>query len=602
VSGIAAVLRTDPAAPPELGLLERLVSAMAFRGPDRAETRAEAGFCAGIAGMAGDQGTQLAAQGQILLACVARIDGRGELLKTLRRHGRLLRDDVSDAQLLLDAYLVWDSAFAEHVIGDFAVVIWDGQLRRLCAAVDRFAVRPLFYCVLGDRLILSNTPKGILDSGAVSDAIDETALGDFLTFGYSSDAHATIHRAIRSVPAAHRLIATQDGLTVEPYWQVPRACDYLLHRSRADYVAHFRQVFFRAVADRLPSSGPVHVMMSGGMDSTSVAAAACAILGREAAAQRLVAHTVVHRDLENEGEGRFAELVAQRLGIPLRKIVAEDFRIWVLEQDEEQWLPPRPAYPRGLTFESALARNVVAAGGVIMGGLGGDPLFASRGATLWSLVQARRSRAIADVVRYARVFGSLPPLGIRGRIAPLLGTPPPAVPVWINRAFARRTGLDERAMRHRLQILRAKPQQLLTNASWSQVLSLGDPGQSGFPIDARHPFMDVRLLEHVLRLPPPMLLRKSVLREAMSDLLPEAVLGRPKTILGNAPAVAERQHAAILPTYEGLLAAVPHIAEYVDLRILRRCLVEPNERTVFGLMRFEMVALWLAGRKRHRSG
>jgi asparagine synthase (glutamine-hydrolysing) len=153
------------------------------------------------------------------------------------------------------------------------------------------------------------------------------------------------------------------------------------------------------------------------------------------------------------------------------------------------------------------------------------------------------------------------------------------VPVWINRAFARRTGLIERAVRHQAQVLQARPQQLLTGASWSHVLSWGDPGQSGFPIDVRHPFLDVRLLEHVLRLPPPMLRGKAVLREAMSGLLPEAVLERPKVVLGNGPAVAQ-------------------VADYVDLGILRRCLMDPNERTVLGLMRFEMVALWFAARTR----
>jgi asparagine synthase (glutamine-hydrolysing) len=172
------------------------------------------------------------------------------------------------------------------------------------------------------------------------------------------------------------------------------------------------------------------------------------------------------------------------------------------------------------------------------------------------------------------------------------------VPVWINRAFARRTGLIERAVRHQAHILQERPQQLLTGASWSHVLSWGDPGQSGFPIDVRHPFLDVRLLEHVLRMPPPMLRGKAVLREAMSGLLPEAVLERPKVVLGNGPAVAERQHKAIIQRYDGLLASVPQIADYVDLGILRRCLMDPNERTVLGLMRFEMVALWFAARTR----
>jgi asparagine synthase (glutamine-hydrolysing) len=600
MSGIAAVLRLDPA-PPELALLERIVAAMAFRGPDRADTRTQGSFCAGMTAVAGSSGGQFAAEEQILLVCTARIDGRKELVEALRRHARVPREDASEAELLLHAYSVWDTAFPAHVIGDFAVVLWDGQQRRLFAAVDRFAVRPLFYAELGSRLILSNTPNAILESGAISDALDETALGDILALGYPVDANATVHRDIRRLPAAHRLIATQGRLTVEPYWEIPSTSEYLFYRSRTDYAEHFREVFFRAVADRLPPSGPINVTMSGGMDSTSVAAAACAILGREAAAGRVIAHTIVHRELEGEGEGALAELVGQWLGIRVHKVAAEDFRLWSPAEDEEEWVPPQPAFPRGLTVEATLGRNLAAAGGLVLSGLGGDPLLASSGATLWNLIRTRGPRAIADLVRYVRIFGALPPLGILGRLERLLGTPTFAVPVWLDRAFARRTGLVERVLHHRAQVMHTPQQQLLTSSSWSHVLSKGDPGQAGFLIDQRHPFMDARLLEFVLRLPPPVLLDKAVLRQAMSGSLPEAVLERPKRRLENMTAVAERQHAETVPRYAELLEQVPQIADYVDVSILRRCLAEPNERTVIGLMQFEIVAHWLAARGRKRG-
>jgi asparagine synthase (glutamine-hydrolysing) len=176
------------------------------------------------------------------------------------------------------------------------------------------------------------------------------------------------------------------------------------------------------------------------------------------------------------------------------------------------------------------------------------------------------------------------------------------VPIWINRAFAQRTGLFDRAARCVRDVRSAPPQQGLTGSGWSYLLASADAGRSGMPIDFRHPFMDVRLLEWAVKVPEPVLRDKAVLRASMAGLLPPRVLARPKTLLGNAAAVAERKHPAVVRRHDELLRTVPCIAEYVDVAILKRCLDDPNTRLALGLNRFEIVALWLASRVDRGTG
>ena len=94
---------------------------------------------------------------QVYITADARIDARDQLIPKLRAQGCSVTSDLPDVALILHAYQVWGEACLEHLLGDFAFVIWDGIRQRLLAVRDRFGLRPLYYAYLGHTLVFSNS-------------------------------------------------------------------------------------------------------------------------------------------------------------------------------------------------------------------------------------------------------------------------------------------------------------------------------------------------------------------------------------------------------------------------------------------------------------
>ncbi len=120
-------------------LLGDMTAGMAFRGPD-----AQGAWCDGPIGLghtllrttfeADHEKQPCSVDGQVWVVADARIDGRRDLIATLRRQHRPVADDTPDVELILHAYAVWGEGCLDHLIGDFAFALWDGRLRRLFCA------------------------------------------------------------------------------------------------------------------------------------------------------------------------------------------------------------------------------------------------------------------------------------------------------------------------------------------------------------------------------------------------------------------------------------------------------------------------------------
>ena len=184
MSGIVALARTD-GSPVEAPLLDRLTASRAFRGPDGLGTQ-------GL-GPIGLGHTQLATtpeaarerqpatlDGHVWITADARIDGRQDLIAELNRLVAADLDRATDVELVLHAYRAWGRACAEHLLGDFAFVIWDSPRRRLFAARDPFGVKLLYYAFGRGSLVLSNTLSCVRAHPSVSDRLDASSVGNFL--------------------------------------------------------------------------------------------------------------------------------------------------------------------------------------------------------------------------------------------------------------------------------------------------------------------------------------------------------------------------------------------------------------------------------------
>src|SRR5262249_38269091 len=149
---------------------------------------------------------------------------------------------------------------------------------------------------------------------AVSDKLNEQAIGDFLLFGLNQDPTSTTFADIHRLPQAHSLTISASGLRVQKYWSP--SVGSVSYKSKGDYVERFRDLLNEAVHDRLPTS-TVGISMSGGLDSSSVAAIATQLRKTNAQPLNIHAYCAVYDRVFADEERTFASLTADALGIPI---------------------------------------------------------------------------------------------------------------------------------------------------------------------------------------------------------------------------------------------------------------------------------------------
>ena len=190
--------------------------------------------------------------------------------------------DVSDAALVLTAFERWGEDFLHHIRGLFAVVTWDSAAARLIAARDPFGDYPLFFADDGGRaLFLSTSIDALLRDPHVRKTLNRAALADHLCQRWP-DPTETFFAHVRRVPPGNRLISTASGLTIERYWDLlplDRPIDYVSEEELEGFDAEMD----KAVA-RVLRRGPSGLLLSGGIDSVSVAASATEVAQRSSLA------------------------------------------------------------------------------------------------------------------------------------------------------------------------------------------------------------------------------------------------------------------------------------------------------------------------------
>ena len=200
------------------------------------------------------------------------IDNRVDL------HDRLsidysLRDDMTDSQLILQAYRKWDQDCLKYLIGDFSFVIWDEKRQKLFCAVDHTGTRALYYFHSSELFAFSTLIKPLFVLPEITKEYDENWIADFLAMPsvmHQLDAELTLYRNIYLLPAGHTLTVCPSGAEKRVYWQIERYNELKL-KTDHEYEEALLEVLGEAIRCRMRSIRPVGVMMSGGLDSTSVA-------------------------------------------------------------------------------------------------------------------------------------------------------------------------------------------------------------------------------------------------------------------------------------------------------------------------------------------
>ena len=513
MSGFAGILRLD-GGPVDVDVLKSMAESLAFRGPDASTTwhHDSVGLVHTLLNVA-DQSTgekqPVTLDGRCWIVADARVDAREELIGKLESRGRRTVKSATDAELILHAYHVWGAGCTEHLIGDFSFAIVDPSARRLVCARDHLGVRPFYYAVVNSQLVWSNTLDTIRQHPDVSDEVSESAIVDFLLFGFNRDPATTTFSDIRRLPPAHHLVRTDQGLRVKRYWTFTLPEERRLKRM-GDYLERFRELFGDAVADRVRTDR-IGIAMSGGLDSPSVAAEVVRHLKQRRPAGRLWAQTKVCDGIIPDEERHYAGLVSTALDIEHHVLALDRYacrdRFW--DSPEAQAPEPRER-SFYLAFQES-NRRAAARTRVMMSGEGADEGLRGPRDYFLALIRERRlGRWVLDVGRHIRAHRRLPPHRVRATLrrawrgrAPLVGP----FPSWLNPDLSRRLGLEGRwhdyCQREDTLAHSGRPGlfYVFESAHLPLYFEGYDAGISRTPIEYCFPFCDIRVLRFLMSVP-----------------------------------------------------------------------------------------------------
>jgi asparagine synthase (glutamine-hydrolysing) len=253
--------------------------------------------------------------GRLVLVGDCRIDNRRELSAELG--GRFL-EPLADSDLVLAAYERWGVACVDHLVGDFAFVLYDAATDELFCVRDHFGVKPFCYSLAGGRFAFASEARALVASRLVAGDVDEARIADFL-LRRLDDKEATFYRDVRRLPPAHAMLVGRGSVRTWRYWQpaIEGAGNELDDEAAQ---ARFRALFEQAVECRVRSIHPVGSFLSGGLDSSAVTLVANRLLA--ASALPLHAFSTVYPSVPRSDESAWMALAASRAeadGRPLRR-------------------------------------------------------------------------------------------------------------------------------------------------------------------------------------------------------------------------------------------------------------------------------------------
>ncbi|MCS6813163.1 MAG: asparagine synthase-related protein [Cyanobacteria bacterium] len=577
MSGIVGIVHFNQTAV-DRDLLSRMTKFLSYQGPDGCYIWSEGNVGMGYALLCTTANSSGGHQPYSLSKTVwavadIRLDARDDLARSLEAKGCPISANASDIELLLWAYQVWGQTCVQHLQGDFAFAIWDASRQQLFCGRDHFGIKLFYYTRVGDRLIFSNNLNCLRQHPLVSSTLNDVAIVDFLLFEVNYNPETTVFADIKRLPPAHTLVCSDGNQVQSSYWVLPTdGCIRYSHEH--DYVEHFRWLMQQAIAERL-TTNRVGILMSGGLDSTAIAAIARQLSRSASQSIDLQAYTIVCETIMPDQEKTYAELAAQYLGIPIHYLVGDSYTLM------QGWDHPksRRPEPSAQVFPSLLndvLSRAVSHSPVLLAGYGGDPVLLPSSAYALRLLRAGKlGSLIAGIWQYWCWNRRLPPIGIRTQVKKLLSRPPRSqswtCPRWLNPTLVTRLNLAERyqslSLAHQKDLVHPTRQEAYRNLrspTLTSIFETYDPGITGYPVEVRYPYLDLRLVNYLLAIPPlPWFVHKQLLRRAMVGLLPDPVRLRPKAPLAGDPVAVLWQH----PSSQWLDQIGYHtrMSDYVDV-------------------------------------
>lgn len=550
-----------------------------------------------------------AASGCTITADV-RLDNRDELLAALGLDAEVRT--IGDGELILRAYLHWGDECPKHLLGDFAFAIWDSRTDRLFCARDHMGMRQFNYChVPGELFAFATVDTALLALDAVPKAVNQPRVADLIADLEGYDRTSTFFAHIHRLAPAHSLTVETGDVRIQKYWFLepgPR----LEMASDDAYAAGLSDVLAQAIRCRLRSPGDVGAMLSGGLDSSSIVAIAARMLAAEGAAP-LKTLSAVDPDTADCAETAAIHSVLTIGGVDPILIRKSDFggKRHALIEEMEAARNPFEVHMTMLRTIYMTARDHGLK--VVLDGGAGDVILTADN-RIAALLSAGRFAAAAREARATRRFWGLPPSVTEELRELLAGAWVAFVPLAIRSAWRRlrmsralrearpefAAQVDFPARRrqadgHVAMAIRgdsARRAQAIVHPHLSSGRERYDQVAGSFGIEARDPFMDLRVIRFCLSLPPEQMQHdgwpKIILRRAMARHLPEDVAWRRgKEHLGGDFTLR------LLKTWpewsDGMTDRDSPLRQYVSPEILERFRTMPDEEpSALGLRLFAL--------------
>lgn len=453
--------------------------------------------------------------------------------------------ESSEPELVLGtAYRRWGDAALERLRGDFSILIWDRRERRGVMACDQFGARSIFLHSVGRRLYFASDLQPLLGLLPTQPGPDHAGVAEYLAI-HSLTRACTMYEGVRQLPPAHAIRLEDPAWTSFRYW----APSYrgVIQASPDELVEEIRRTMSAAVKRRLSSHGLTAVTMSGGMDSTTVAA-----LAQELAPGNLRSYSTTMPDFPDEDESFWIERMKEFTGISVRTFPTRPRGIVAagLRNLRARALPA--VSTTDFIREPLMAAAASDGATILLGGDGGDEVFGTRDELIADRV--RQGRLVSAValgnrhpdagpspvwhltLRAALKFGFeknrpylLDDLETRIRGADRYG------PAWLLPDSARRL-FDAREdtswkRTHGPRWWAAFADIVTRNHARVGLFDEVRRAANQHGLDPRHPLLDFELVELALQLPPELSfnpsLNRPMMRRAMEGVLPQEVLRRP---------------------------------------------------------------------------
>jgi asparagine synthase (glutamine-hydrolysing) len=558
--GITGIMHFRDGATVEPETLRRMCAAMVHRGPDDEGIYTDGSVGIGmrrlsIVDLSTGHQPLSNEDGTVWIVFNGEIYNHAALREKLQTLGHQYRTH-SDTETIVHLYEEYGTDCVEHLRGMFAFAIWDARRQRLFIARDRLGIKPLYYKLTSEQIAFGSEIKVVLASQGNGAQFDRTVLPEYLAFGYLSG-EQTFYREIRKLMPGHWMEVDASGqVRIERYWDLPVSRNEV-SQPESYYIQTFREMLEQAVSSHLMSDVPLGVFLSGGVDSSAVAALMTKI-------RRAPVETFSVGYSEDEySELPYGRIVAQHLNSIHHEVLVSqkdffDTLPQLIRHEDEPivWPSSVPLY-----FVARLAHERVK---VVLTGEGADETLAGYTRYSFTLKNAAWDRI------YRNVVPGTVRQGIRGSIADSswIGA---TVRRKLSHTFLARNGnswasfyfdnffsaFSERdqsglltedlrnqcaagaAYQNVLQYWEQSSGEMLHRLLYTDIktylvelLMKQDNMSMAASIESRVPFLDHPLVEFATNIPQNLQLGgfagKRILKKAVEDLLPHSILYRPK--------------------------------------------------------------------------